>query len=77
MTVFLSTIIFLLVFLLPLAASHLFDRGYEAGRREQRRIINRAMDETRRQGLAAQQAIDYLYEQAKSQIDEDLRQRRE
>ncbi len=53
---------------LLLAGSYGFRRGYEAGRREQRRIINRAMDDIRRQALSAQQGIDYLYERAQQEI---------
>lgn len=54
--------------LLALFSDYMHERGYEAGRREQQRIVNRATDELRRQGAEAQRGIDYLYEQASEQI---------
>jgi hypothetical protein len=62
------SIIAVLVLLLVFAGNYFFQRGYEAGCREQRRVTNRAMDEVQQQGLAAQRNIDYLYERARWQI---------
>jgi len=73
MTALLWTIIVVLVLLLALGGTYLFQRGYEVGCREQQRDTNRDMDELRQQDLAAQQHIDYLYEQARWQIDAQAR----
>lgn len=68
MTALLWTIIVVLILLLVLGGNYLYQRGYEAGCREQRQVINRAMDEMQQQDLAAQRNIDYLYGRARWMI---------
>jgi hypothetical protein len=54
--------------LVAVFGGYVYESGQEAGRREQQRMVNRAADELRRQGVDAQRRIDYLYEQAQSRI---------
>jgi hypothetical protein len=56
--------------LLALGGVCLYEVGREAGRREQRQIVNCSLDAIRQQGLAAQRHIDYLYEQAEQRIED-------
>ena len=51
---------------------HAYQRGREAGQREQRQIINRVVDQLQRQEVEAHAAIDYLYEQANQHIEHEL-----
>ena len=47
-----------------------YARGYAAGQLDERRAMNRTINEMRLRRFAAQRAIDYLYEQARQRIDD-------
>lgn len=54
--------------LFVVASSYLYEKGRKHGRQDQRQTTNRGLDAIHQQGHLAQNAIDYLYEQARWHI---------